>query len=364
MKKRIGIAALVVGVLIALVVFVHPPAPPSVSSPPSVVAIPATNPPVATVAVAPVLTNPPAVLPVLIPAASVETNAPETNPPPAAPVVPAPETNIISAAPVVSIPATNPPPAAEISTSPTNWPSCSMVRNLLTDTFTNNLTDNQEWFYRFRAGYERANFGNDKNTWFLGAKFYYRPQSWRDELKDGTNFIGSLLIPDTLAEIEHTAIEITSDSGRPTTEDGVRIGAGLFWPWLNWLSKATDCPSGELQFSVGPTMNGGVEENTTGSDPDMNWFYYGGVRLAASPDAFVEFTVGKNGDLAGLRRQIIGEIPIYRKARSDFRYVLRGVWNTSSPQNGNFFEAAVLVEFPFEALEHPSSFRDLIPFIK
>jgi hypothetical protein len=366
MKKRIGIAALVVGVLIALAVFVHPPASSSVSSPqPVVVETPATNVPVATAAVASVPTNPAPVTPVPAPAVSVETNAPETNPPPVAPVVPAPETNPAPAAPVVSIPATNPPAAAEISASPTNRTSCSMVRNLLTDSFTNNLTDNQEIFYRFRAGYERADFGNAKNTWFLGAKFYYRPQSWRDGLKDGTNFFESLLVPDTLGEIEHTAIEITSDSGSPTTEDGVRIGAGFFWPWLDWRSKAADDrPDGELQFSLGPTVNGGVEENTTGSDPDMNWFDYGGVRLAASPDAFVEYTVGRNGDLTGLRRQLVGEIPIYRKARSDFRYVLRGVWNTSSSQNGNFFEAAVLVEFPFEALEHPSSFRDLIPFIK
>jgi predicted N-acyltransferase len=78
----------------------------------------------------------------------------------------------------------------------------------------------------------------------------------------------------------------------------------------------------------------------------------------------VEFTAGKNEGLNGLRDQVLGEIPIYRKARSDFRYVLRGVWNDASSQNGRFFEAAVLVEFPFEALEHPSSFRDLIPFIK
>ena len=344
MKRRIGIAALVAGALVALAVFVSPSAPVAIAD------------------VASVPTNPPAVPPAPAPA---ETSAPETNLPPAAPIVTMPETNAVPAAPVVLIPDANPAPAAvEISGAPVNGVRCSMVRNLLTDTFTNNLTDNREWFYRFRAGYEMADFGNAKSTWYLGAKLYGRPQSWRDELRAGTNFIGSLLIPDTMAGVEHSAIEITDDSGNRATEEGVKVSAGFFWPWLDWRSEEADCPSGGLQFSLGPTVNGGVEENTTGSDPDMACFYYGGVRLSASPDAFVEFTVGRNGDLTGLRRQLVGEIPIYRKARSDFRYVLRGVWNTSTSQNGNFFEAAVLVEFPFEALEHPSSFRDLIPFIK
>jgi hypothetical protein len=240
-----------------------------------------------------------------------------------------------------------------------------MVRNLLTGSFTNNLTDNQELFYRFRAGYERGDFGNVKNTWYLGVKLYYRPQAWRDELKANTNRIAALLIPDTFASVEHSTVEELNDSGNPTAEEGVRVGVGMFWPWLNWRSKAPDnCPDGDIQFSLGPTVNGGVEEATTGSDPDLDWFGYGGVRLAASPDAFVEYTVGKNESFSGWQRRVEGEIPIYRKARSDFRYVLRGLWETSPSQTRDIYEVAVMVEFPFEALEHPSNFRDLIPFIK
>jgi hypothetical protein len=96
----------------------------------------------------------------------------------------------------------------------------------------------------------------------------------------------------------------------------------------------------------------------------LNWFGYGGVRLAASPDAFVEYTVGENEDMTGPHQQVVGEIPIYRKAGSDFRYVVRGLWNTSASQSKDIYEVAVMVEFPFEAIEHPSSFRDLIPFTK
>ena len=378
MKKRFGIAILVVGVIALLGVWMSPtktpppsPAPPPVAVAPAPITptnIPATN----VVPPAPAPTN---VAVVSVPTnAPVETNSPDTNPPPAVPIVVAPpETNAIPPAPVITnAPDTNPPPVVEtFSASPTNSASttnvysCSMVRNLLTGSFTNNLTDNQEWFYRFRAGYERAAFGNAKNTWLLGIKLYYSPQSWRDDLEAGTNLFASLLVPDSFAVVEHAAIETLSDSGNPTTEDGVRVGVGFFWPWMNWYSKAPDdCPDGDLQFSLGPTVNGGVEESTTGPDMDMNWYGYGGVRLAASPDAFVEYTAGENGGLTGLHQQVVGEIPIYRKARSDFRYVLRGLWNTSVTQNKNIYEVAVMVEFPFEAIEHPSNFRDLIPFIK
>ena len=240
-----------------------------------------------------------------------------------------------------------------------------MVRNLLTDSFTNNLTDNQEFFYRFRAGYERADFGNSKSTWLLGANFYYRPQSWRDELKAGTNLFAALLVPDTFGEINHSTVEATDDFGKDTTTEGVRVEAGFFWPWLDWKSKPpADCPSGEIVLSLGPVVSAGVDQPVTGADPDIETTIYGGARLSASPDAFVQYTVGRDGGLQGLRRQLLGEIPIYRKSRSDFRYVLRGMWNTAPSQNHDILEVAVLVEFPFEALEHPSSFRDLIPFIK
>jgi hypothetical protein len=365
MKKRFGIAALVLGAFVLLAVWVNhtkTPAPANNSnnsvSPPVAETSPAIVPPTNAV-----VEMPPTNLPVApVNPAPAETNIPESAPvvatPEPSPVVAVPETNAVSSAPVA------PAVVAENSVPPTNRPSCSFIRNLLTDSFTNNLTDDQELFYRVRAGFERVKFGGTKNTWLLGTKFYYRPQSWRDELKGSTNFFVSLLVPDTFGWIDHSAIELVPDSGKPTVAEGVHAGAGFFWPWLNWRSKATNSFSSELQFSLGPTINGGAEDTTGGSDPDLNWFRYGGVRLAASPDAFVELTIGRNGDLPGVREQVLGELPIYRKSRSDFRYVLRGLWNTSSSQNKNIFEAAILVEFPFEALEHPSSFRDLIPFIK
>jgi hypothetical protein len=357
MNKRIGIAVLVLGIVALMAYLISPP-----KTPPAPVSQPAPAPSVVVPATTPVVesapTNPP-VVPVTPPA--------ETNPPPVAPVVvPPPDTNPPPVTPVVVAPDTNPPPTVvAIMGSPVNGVKCSMVRNLLTGSFTNNLTDNQELFYRFRVGYERGSFGNVKNTWYLGAKLYYRPQAWRDELKANTNRIAALLIPDVFSTVEHASIETVDDSGNPSAQEGVRVGVGMFWPWLNWGSKAPEnCPDGDLKLSIGPTVNGGVEENTTGSDPDLNWFGYGGVRMAFSPDAFVEYTVGEKEEMSGMHQQVVGELPIYRKGRSDFRYVVRGLWNTSSSQTKDIYELAVMVEFPFEALEHPSNFRDLIPFIK
>jgi hypothetical protein len=359
MKKRFGIAILVVGIFVALAALIAPRKTPPPGSP---VSQPVSEtPPI----IAPTTNAVAESAPTNVVAASAPTN------PPAAPVIPAPAaTNISEAIPPPATP-TNTAPDTSTSSIVTNSAppakaaSCSVIRNLLTGSFTNNLTDDQEFFYRVRAGFERADYGNTENTWFLGAKFYYRPQSWRDELKDGTNFFASLLVPDTLGGIDHSAIELVPDSGKPAVQEGVHAGVGFFWPWLNWHSKApADCPDGALQFSIGPTINGGAEDTTSGSDPDLNWYRYGGVRLAASPDAFVEFTIGRNGDLPGVRQQVLGEIPIYRNHNSDFRYVLRGLWNapTSGGNGKSIFEGAILVEFPFEALEHPSKFINLIPF--
>jgi hypothetical protein len=263
MKKRFGIAILVIGIGTWVAYLMSP----SKMLPPAPVSQPvATTPPAAAPATNAVVESAPtnqAAVPATPASAPVETNAPETNPPP---VVAAPETNPIPAAPVVSM-FTNPPPETESSASSTNvvlsstnCVSCSMVRNLLTGSFTNNLTDNQELFYRFRAGYERGDFGNAENTWYLGAKLYYRPQSWRDELKAGTNRVAALLIPDAFATVEHATIETVDDSGNPSAQEGLRVGVGFFWPWLDWRSKSPDdCPDGDLHFSLGPTVNGGVE---------------------------------------------------------------------------------------------------------
>jgi hypothetical protein len=81
-------------------------------------------------------------------------------------------------------------------------------------------------------------------------------------------------------------------------------------------------------------------------------------------DAYVEYTVGKTDSLPGFRHQITAEFPIYHKAGSDVRWVVRGIWNTDYSSDKDVYGASVLAEFPFDALVHPSKFRDLVPFLK
>ncbi|HTA94900.1 MAG TPA: hypothetical protein VK769_02130, partial [Verrucomicrobiae bacterium] len=153
MKKRIGIAALLLGVIVLFAVWVNHAKTPKPSdnssnsvSPPVAETPPAVVPPTNAVAETPLPTNPP-----VVPAtpAPVETNIQEPVPvvatPEPNPVAAPPETNAVPPAPVAPV------VVAENSVPPANKPSCSFIRNLLTGSFTNNLTDNQEFFYRVRA---------------------------------------------------------------------------------------------------------------------------------------------------------------------------------------------------------------------
>jgi hypothetical protein len=368
MNRKNGIIALLflIGLMGLLAVLVNQPktvAPSPGSNPPPVVEAVQTNAPVTNVIAELAPTNPPVVQATSLPVETNPPEAPETNLPPPAPILSAADTN---SAPTNAI--TNAVPETVITpntTAPSRAAMRSIMGDFLSDSFTNDLTDNQEFFYRFRAGYEHASLGGGRDTWMAGVKFYYRPQSWRDELKEGTNFLGAALVPDALAEIDHSAIPYTPAGGKPTTAGGIRLNAGFYWPWLNWRPGATTNGSpGKIHFTLGPTVAGGLEETFSSADSDVHWTRYGGARLAANPDAFIEYSVGQSGGLPGLRRQVLAEFPLYRKTGSDFRYVVRGLWNSSSSQNNDFFEAAVMVEFPFEALEHPSSFRDLLPFGK
>ncbi len=266
-----------------------------------------------------------------------------------APVAPAVEKTVAPQAP-----APNPPaPPKTYSTTP----------NLLSD----GTKKDEELFYRMRLGYEHAHFGGSEDTWRLGAKAYYQPQTRRNELKSQTNSWVAALIPDIYAEAGHAAIASTAAGGTPVIGNGVQFDAGAFWPvlaWNNKISWTTNASPRVLHFSFGPTAHAGLQVMTSGAHHDGELSRYGGARLAAGQDAFLEYTAGKTDGLPSLRHQVLAEFPIYQKEDSQLRYVFRGLWNTSSSPGKDILSASLVIEFPFDAVSHPSKFRDLVPFVK
>lgn len=306
---------------------------------------------------APVAAVPPAPEPVVTPPPA-ETKPAEPKPvvvaepkPPVeiAPASPAPEKIVVT-----DIPKTNPPVAPKTySTTP----------NLLPDV----TAKDEQRFYRLRLGYEHAHFGGGEDTWRLGANAYFQPQTRRNELKGQTNGWVAALIPDIYAEAGHAAMASTAAAGTPVIGNGVQFDVGAFWPLLQWnnqISWMTNASPRMLHFSLGPTAHAGLQVMTSGTQHDGELSRYGGARLAAGPDAFIEYTAGKTDGLPALRQQVLAEFPIYQKADSELRYVFRGLWNSSYSQGKDILSASLLIEFPFDAVAHPSKFRDLVPFVK
>ena len=222
-------------------------------------------------------------------------------------------------------------------------------------------------FYRMRLGYDRTQFGRPGNTWHMGAQFNVRPQAWYGQ---SPSTLETILIPDITAEIGHTGLATTTGSKRTDTSgDGVITDLNLFWPWLNWAAvdddaSRTNSPP-HKKFSFGPTAYGAFQELTSIDNAHPEWVRYGGLRFMFKHDAYVDYTFGRTDGLPGYRHQVTAEFPIYQKEGSDMRYVVRGFWNTDySSSHDDVYGISVLAEFPFDALVHPSKFRDLVPFLK
>jgi hypothetical protein len=264
---------------------------------------------------------------------------------------PAPTLPAAAPAPeIVEMPATTPQPPAKFYAA---------------DMAAPHAATNQNYYFRFRAGYQHSSFGaNNNDTFFLGAKFYAHGDQWRQDA--GKN---AWLVPDITAEISHQDLP-KNQSGRSTgTTDGLQAGANFFWPWFNWAMNRCShsnnyCPfSGPLAVALGPTANGGFDQLfNAGSEPSA--FYHGGARLTLDRDAFIEYTVGGERDLPGTRQQLAAELPLYQSRDGQVRYVVRGLWDHVGGNHPGLLQGALLVEMPFDFLVKPSKWGDLVPFTK
>jgi hypothetical protein len=342
---------LLIGIMAFSLVFDHstqaPPAAPAASAPDASATIvkPATAAPVAVTNSATAPTEPP-IISNTPPAVTTVKAAATPEKIQEAPAPTKPETKI------VEMPATVPQ-------APTNFYSGEMAAQHAV------ATTNQNYFFRFRAGYQHTSFGgNNNDTYWLSLKFYAYGDQWRQEV--GKN---AWLVPDSTAEISHQDLPKNRGGNSSATTDALQVEANFFWPWFNWdinnrSSKNNYCPfSGPLALALGPTANAGFNQ-VFNSNYAPTGFGHAGARLTLNRDAFIEYTVGGDASLGGTRQQLATELPIYQSRDGQVRYVVRGLWDHVGGSHPDLLQGAFFVEMPFGFLVTPSKWSDLIPFTK
>jgi hypothetical protein len=278
---------------------------------------------------------------------------------PAAPAAPelAPTTPaVVPAAKMIEMPAT--PPVAPPKFYPDDYSAASRQSHAMRKVDL----QNEDYFFRLRAGYQHTYHGDNNDTWYAGLKFDAHPDDLR--VRAGRN---AWLIPDADVEFSHQALAKPDDSANPGSAPGLNLRASFFWPWAQWTmhERAPEnsvCPYAEpLNFTLGPTANLGFDYLF--EDGEARFTRYVGARVAVNREAFLEYTVGATDGLAGTRQQALAELPFYITHDRQVRYVFRGLWNRGDHARPDILEAGVFLEMPLSLFAHPRQWSDLIPFV-
>ena len=298
--------------------------------------LPATNPPVATIEI----TNPPV-------GPSTPTNVPAT-----------PEI-----APTASAPALT-KSNAKVIEMPSGQQEAP--KNFYPDNYSTNraaLFNNQsDYYFTARAGYEHTGYGNSRDTWYAGIKFYAHPEQLRARA-------GKLqwLVPDATVEFSHQALARPAGVTNPGAGDGVQLRADFYWNWINWTTRVfarENCACAYAQpmnFSLGPVFETGFDKTFEGSA--FRASRYVGARLSLNRYAFVQYTFGKTDGLGDLRQELLGELPFYISRNREVRYVLRGEWSRGDQALPDYYHVGVFAEMPLDLLVHPRQWRELVPLL-
>ncbi len=244
--------------------------------------------------------------------------------------------------------------------APTNFYSADIAKN---HQCCAAYATNQDYYFRFRAGYQHINHGDNNDTWFASVKFYARPDALRE--RAGKN---AWLIPDAEAELSHEYLAKNDASASPGSGEGMALRAYLFWPWMHWTTRFLSCTNSVCSFcephtfALGPTANVGFEQLFDGTSG--RFARYGGARLTFDRDGFIEYTLGATDGLASGRQQAVVELPLYTSRDGEVRYVIRGLWNRGNHSYPDELQGGLFLEMPFAFIATPSKWSDLIPFRK
>lgn len=245
----------------------------------------------------------------------------------------------------------------------TNAPTAP--KNFYPEDFSTNhvslLDSRSDYYFAARAGYEHASYGNDRDTWYAGIKFYANPTQLRARAGKG-----GWLVPDFSAEFSHQALARPDKATNPGAGDGVQFQTELYWPWVNWTTKVfarENCACAfakPMTITFGPVFVTGFDKTFEGSG--FRFSRYGGARLAVNRYAFLEYTFGKTDGFADTRQEFLGELPFYISRDEQVRYVLRGEWIRSDRRRDDYYQVGAFVEMPLGLLFRPRDWHDLIPF--
>ena len=266
-----------------------------------------------------------------------------TTPEPA-PTAPATKSN----AKIVEMPATVP-------TAPKQFYSQSFITNHC------DTSAAPDYLFTVRAGYEHASYGDNRDSWYAGIKFYAHPEKLRGQF--GKN---AWLIPDADMELAHHFLAKPDGAAVPGTDEGLRLRASFYWSWVNWTTKVLvrencACPFAQpLHFALGPVGVVGFDKTFDGSG--FRFARYGGARLSVNRYAFVQYTFGKTDDFGGHRQELSGELPFYISRDQQVRYVIRGEWSRGSGGTPDYYQLGAFAEMPMSLLVRPREWHDLIPF--
>lgn len=278
--------------------------------------------------------------------ASIATPPPATTTPATAPVVAPPSKTV-----VVEMPSSPPTRPTKFYSDEPPLKSCC----------EGGADTKHNYYLSFRAGYQHINYHDNRDTYYVGVKFYANGADWRAAA--GKN---AWLVPDATAEISHQYLPKPDGSATPGTGEGLQFRADLFWPWLNWTSCTLArtnpvCPlCRPLALGLGPVVEVGFDQLFDGSS--ARFARYAGARLTVNHAGFIEYTAGGTDGLSGTRQQVIAELPIYSSRDGEVRYVLRGEWNRSDEAQPDVLSGGLFLEMPFSIFAQPKKWSDLIPF--
>lgn len=281
--------------------------------------------------------------------APVAVTAPAT--PEIAPTAPASQPLTASNAKVVEMP-------VGVQTAP---------QNFYPDNFSTNraaiFNQQSDYYFTARAGYEHTGYGNHRDTWYAGLKFYAHPEALRTRVGNKLAW----LVPDATLEFSHQALARPDDATHPGAGDGVQLRADFYWSWINWTTRVLareNCACAyaqPLNFALGPVFTTGFDKTFEGSAFRAN--RYIGARLSLNRYAFVQYTFGKTDGLADTRQELLGELPFYISRNREIRYTLRGEWSRGDNAHPDYFQVGVFAEMPLDLLVRPRQWRELVPFL-
>jgi hypothetical protein len=225
------------------------------------------------------------------------------------------------------------------------------------------LDEKADYHFSVRAGYLHSGYGNDRDTFYGGLKFYAHPT----ELRAKAGKLG-LLVPDATVEISHQPLRRRDDADQPGVGNGVQFRADIYWAWVNWTSKffaRENCACSfakPMNITIGPVATLGFDKTFEGSG--FRFARYGGARLTINRYAFLEYTLGRTDGIGTWSQQFLGEIPFYISHDEQVRYVLRGEWMRGSRREPDFYQVGAFVEMPMGLVFRPREWHSLVPFTK